>query len=101
MTLIIIFLMAFIILMSISISNDNWNTLRIYKRQSSKRKILILCIIGYIIFIMISITFASLIIEPAFGNALSMVYSFLAGAGIYLFWFFRYKKMVNKNQIIN
>ncbi len=96
--IVIIFLILFILLMSMSISNKNWNVLRIYKKQSSRRKILILCIIGYLICVTLSASFASVILQPEFGQTMSMIYSFLAGVGIYLFWFLQYKKRVNKNQ---
>lgn len=103
MTFIAIFILviAFMMLMSISLSNDTWNILRLYKRQSSKRKLLVICIIGYIICLIFSITLASVIIEPEFGHTMATIYAFLAGAGIYFFWHSHYKKMSKKNQVVN
>ena len=65
----------------------------VWERQPYNRKKLILCFLGWFAFLIISSVFSTIVIVPAFGETASLVYSLLAGMGIYLFWYFRYQKM--------
>jgi hypothetical protein len=65
----------------------------IWERQPYNRKKLILCVLGWFAFLIISSVFATAVIAPAFGKTVSMVYSFFAGVAMYLFWYTRYQKM--------
>lgn len=92
----IISLLALIILLSTALPYDNFNIIRLYKKLSYKQKALLVCFIGWAVFIVLNTFIAVSIVQILFGPVISGTYSFFSGAAIGIFWYIMYPK-IQKN----